>query len=332
MCGLMRVARDKGSALNFLDKADLRFKNLHLTMDSVCSKLHSEGVGAVKKCAQVISFDDEEHLWQQGVLGFDNPPVLFNTVFFYVGLHFCLRGGQEHRELSPAQFQRHPEDPEIYTENTYYEYSEYISKNNQHRFKDIHAKNKVVKAYAIPSSSKCIVKILDMYFSRLPSQPKAFYLRPFTQVPKCPEKPWFINVPVGVNTLNTVVATMSDKAGLPVRYTNHSLRATAASRMYATNVPEKLIAEKTGHRSLAGLRAYERTTIIQEQAVSKTINDPSLTFVEAEERFSSHKSKQSEEKGDEKPNVEGASTDNSVVKIPMISGTLNNCVFNFYSN
>ena len=174
MCGLMRVARDKGSTLNFLNKSDLRFKSLHLTMDSVCSKLHSEGVGAIKRSAEVISFDDEERLWQRGVLGFDNPPALFNTVFFYVSLHFCLWGVQEHRDLSPEQFQRHPEDSKIYTENTYYEYSEYISKNNQHRFKDVHAKNKVVKAYAITSSSRCIVKILDTYFARLPSQPKLF--------------------------------------------------------------------------------------------------------------------------------------------------------------
>ena len=79
-----------------------------------------------------------------------------------------------------------------------------------------------------------------------------------------------------------------------------------------------------------GLRAYERTTIIQEQAVSKTLNDPSSTFVEAKESLTSHKTKQLEGKGVEKPNIEKVSCENSTEKIPMISGTLNNCVLNFY--
>lgn len=76
---------------------------LHLTMDSICSCLHSEGVGANKKSAEVISFKDEQCLWNKGVLALNNPYGLFNAVFFYVGLHFCLRGGQGHRSLSGVQ-------------------------------------------------------------------------------------------------------------------------------------------------------------------------------------------------------------------------------------
>ena len=36
--------------------------------------------------------------WERGVLGLDNPRSLLYTTFFYVGLHFCLRGGQEQRD------------------------------------------------------------------------------------------------------------------------------------------------------------------------------------------------------------------------------------------
>ena len=52
---------------------------------------------------------------------------------------------------------------------------------------------------------------------------------------------------------------MSKVAGTEVRYTNHSLRATAMTRMYNRGVPEKLIAEKSGHRSVDALRVYEHT-------------------------------------------------------------------------
>ena len=50
--------------------------------------------------------------------------------------------------------------------------------------------------------------------------------------------------------------------------TNHSLRATGASRLFEANVPEKLIKERTGHRSTDSLRIYERTSVPQQKTVS----------------------------------------------------------------
>ena len=211
-------------------------------------------------------------MWEKGVLSFATPKTLQYAVFFYVGLHFSLRGGQEQRDLKVDQVRRHPPDISLYDENTYYEYVESIAKNNQHRFKDIHGKNKVVKAFAIPESNKCVVKILDFYLSKLPGGPKSFYLRPRDRAPEDDDAPWYINVPVGVNTLQAMVPKMSEEAGTSVRYTNHSLRATSASRLFACNIPEKIILDKTGHRSLAGLRSYEKTTCEQEHFVTKVLN------------------------------------------------------------
>ena len=51
-------------------------------------------------------------------------------------------------------------------------------------------------------------------------------------------------------------------AGMEGFYSNHSLRATAATRMYSADLPEQLICEKTGHRSEA-VRSYKRTSSIQ---------------------------------------------------------------------
>ena len=93
----------------------------------------------------------------------------------------------------------------------------------------------------------------------MPQEPKAFYLCPLDKIPV---KPWFINMPVGINTLNNVVSKVCKSLDVTLpNYTNHSLRATAASRMFEKGVPEKIIAERTGHRSLSGLRAYEKTIL-----------------------------------------------------------------------
>ena len=56
LCGILRIVRGNGVSFNFLDKSDIRFHDLHQTLDCVCCDLHSKGVGADKKSASVISF------------------------------------------------------------------------------------------------------------------------------------------------------------------------------------------------------------------------------------------------------------------------------------
>ena len=60
--------------------------------------------------------------------------------------------------------------------------------------------------------------------------------------------------------------------------TNHSLRATGATRLFEANVPKKLIKEVTGHRSSDSLRVYEHTSISQQQVVSTLMCGQSRQF------------------------------------------------------
>ena len=321
LCGLYRISKSNGVPFNFLDKSDTRFVVLHNTLDSLFSRLHSEGVGAFKKSASVITVQDEDLFWESKIMSIDSPKGLQNLVFYYVGIHFCLRGVQEQHDLTVEQFKRSPADPKVYDDNTYYEYVELISKNNQHRFKNIHSKNKTVKVHAMIGCVKCFVKILDFYFTKLPPDPKAFYLRPHTNRPLDSGKPWYINVPVGVNTLKTILPKMSEEAGASVRYTNHSLRATSASRLFASGIPEKVIQEKTGHHSLAGLRAYEKTTSTQERTVTKILTSTQL-FQNPKVVDTKH-----EEQLELLQDVEKGKKEHST----LFSGDLHNCVFNFHS-
>ena len=87
-----------------------------------------KGVGADTKSASVISFKDEDLFWETGAVGFETPRSLHILVCYYVGLHFCLQGGQEQRDLSFQQLSRIPPDRDVYDEDTYYEYAEYVSK------------------------------------------------------------------------------------------------------------------------------------------------------------------------------------------------------------
>ena len=86
--------------------------------------------------------------------------------------------------------------------------------------------------------------------------------------------------------MKTFMPDIAAESGLSVRCThNHSLRATAVTRMYNTGVPEKLIAEKSGHKSLKALRVYERTSEFQEKSAGQCIQsgtsfDPVATIDE----------------------------------------------------
>ena len=61
-------------------------------------------------------------------------------------------------------------------------------------------------------------------------------------------------------------------------YTNHNLQATAVSRMYNSGVPKKIIAEKSGHRSLDALRSYKNTEEELYKEAEQSIVDPDKKF------------------------------------------------------
>ena len=85
----------------------------------------------------------------------------------------------------------------------------------------------------------------------------------------------YSRTPIGRNTLNTKLGKMCSLAGIEGRVTNHSMRATSVTQMYPTGVPEKVIQERTGHRSLEALCVYERTNTQQHQMVSSILSAPS---------------------------------------------------------
>ena len=294
LAAFQRVFLSNKIPFNLFDKGDHRFQDLHKTLDTVCVSLRKEGIGAEVKHAPMISMEHEDIMWQSGVLGCSSPYPLLRAVFYLVGLHFCLRGGQEHRDLKQSQLSRVPS--EGYDADTHYVYVENGSKNYQG-----------VRAFAQPTSERCPVHILDLYFSKLPPNATAFYMQPMMNVPVDPTRPWFKKTPVGVNTLKNMMSKISELAGLPVRYTNHSIRATSTSRMFISGVPEKIVAEVSGHKSLTALRQYEKTTKEQFQSAGQCI--------------SSMKSFNEMKKEPEE-------VDKITLQLPSISGS-KNCTFNF---
>lgn len=224
------------------------FKPLKNVCDSLFKKLHSKGIGTETKATTVISASEEDKLWESGVINMDTPQGLLRG-FFYNGKHFCLRGGQEQRNLRLSQFLRETTVVDGKSHGCYI-YKEFGSKNHQGGFNSLNVKNKVVKQYENTANpERCHVKLLDKYFEVLPREAKdndAFYLTPLSKKPSDTLKPWYSKSPVGHNRLNTMLKEMCQEAEISGKFTNHSLRAYGTSTMFQANVPEKLIQQRTG--------------------------------------------------------------------------------------
>jgi hypothetical protein len=149
--------------------------------------------------------------------------------------------------------------------------------------------------------------VLDAYIQKLPEFSDDFYFHPLLKTPHL--GPWYARAKVGVNTLKKFMPDLSKEAGLSVHYTNHSLRVTAITRMYEGGIPENLISEKSGHKSIKALRSYETTSVQQEKVAGSMISGEASI---------------SECQGRKIPTAEAHQPN-----MPTFTG-MNNCMFTFY--
>ena len=67
---------------------------------------------------------------------------------------------------------------------------------------------------------------------------------------------------------------MCKAAGVEGNKANHSLRCSGVTSLYKSNIPEKLIQERSEHCSLTALCAYEKPTAEQILETSKVLVPP----------------------------------------------------------
>jgi len=86
-----------------------KFVPVQSTLDAVIKRSASQGLSLQSKQARVISEEMENVLWSRGLLGDKSPTTLLNTMVFVLGMHFALRGREEHRCLRhrPSQITVH---------------------------------------------------------------------------------------------------------------------------------------------------------------------------------------------------------------------------------
>ena len=237
----------------------VQFLDLRNTIDNIMKERTAKGLGK-ENPSLPISFAMEELLWQKGILGESNPIQLMHTVCYLLGLHCALRGRGEHyclrRHGCDSQFDFILDEDGVeclrYTEDP-------LQKANQGGINDDgKQKSKIVYIYADPNTDRDPLRLYKKYVTLQPKKSytcKSFYLRPLRNVtPTC----WYGDQSYGKTKVGSIVKEICSQAKFKGKFTNHSLRRTAATRMFHAKIEEKIVKEITGHSSDC-VRMYMKT-------------------------------------------------------------------------
>ena len=258
-CGILRKFRNFAPKINFFTQ--IEFSGFRQTLDSEMKKLTAAGTGTVKQKAS----SDEEQMWQRGLHGSNNLQTLIDTMIFMCGLYFALQSGKEYRSLHMDQIQLIES-----CDHPYLVYMENASKNHTGGLRHRKVKPKIVtiqirKIHHV-ASSPC-KKILEPLSTSKNNQGILFdsFEKPTGAI-------WYCNVHIGHNTLSKTVSRVCKSADINGFKTNHSLRVTAATRLFQSGRDKQLIMDCIGHHSMDGIRAYKQVTEEQEKEVSSILN------------------------------------------------------------
>ena len=236
---------------------DELFVKLRNVLDNTMKERTAQGLGVRRSCT-IISLAHEDKMFQCGALGEENPEQLLRTVIYMLGLHLALRGGVEHTRLRRLGFQCQITtefDNDTGKEILLYQ-EDALQKTNQDSLvgKPSH---KIVRVFPSGDKNRCPVRLFGKYVGLLPQGRSCgkLYLRPRQ---KYTPSVWFCDQPYGKNKVTSAVKRACEIAKIQGKFTNHSLRATSASRMYHQNIPEQVIKEITGHKSEC-VRTYKHT-------------------------------------------------------------------------
>ncbi|XP_062602127.1 zinc finger MYM-type protein 2-like [Saccostrea cucullata] len=249
MCGLLRHLRDiEIFGMNFLDHNDDRFARTRKVLDARMKSLVAQGIGTTVRQADPILPEQEDILWEKGVLGQNSAISLQNTVFFYACKVFGLRGCDEHRQLMCEQFKLGSD-----AQGQFIQFVGRQNKTYQGGLRQMQLSNKNIKHYC-KLGDRSLYEIFDLYLTTLGND-GLFYRKPLPG----PEIR-FGTQALGMNKLKSMMKEMCAAGGLTGNFTNHSGKRTCATQMYLSGIDEQEIMARTGHRSEKAVRKYKRSS------------------------------------------------------------------------
>ena len=219
---------------------DIAFQTANHVFTGVLKTLRKEGLDVTSHHPAISQKDMEKLYSNTDIIGEDTPKALQNKVWLEMGIHFGRRGREGWRELkvSDILFKKDEDDDEYVT----LKHNE-LDKNHQGVGRQEEEKKQVMYA----QEEYCPVRSLKKYIAKLDPACPALFQKP-KQV-ALSDGPWYEPKPISKNALGKFLSNISKEAKLSVIYTNHCLKATAATILNAAGTECKKICAVTGHKS-----------------------------------------------------------------------------------
>ena len=217
LAGLLRHMRSLNpSCPNFLHPSNQTFKPLHDSLVNVLHEIQTSDAVTEARSAEPFSAEEEERLWDLGVLSTHTPKGLLRAVYYLNAKNFRIFGANAHRtlklsqikrQLSPQRYVYTPSATDLGTEQSGVMLM--MKKKN---------KDTIVVNSSVEKGNRCHVRVLDVYLQKIPPEAferDVFYLQPIKHFDYPPEGVrWFTTQPVGKNSLGAMVREMCADAGI----------------------------------------------------------------------------------------------------------------------
>ena len=185
---------------------------------------------------------------------YESPTKLAQYVWFMLGFNLARRGREGWTNMTKSTFEfKRDDNGEEYLTMSASECTKNWqggSSSNSWDYSDIriHATNNL-------DPTKDFLTVFRFYLSKLNPNCDRLFQRPKGKM-WSRDDVWFDNVPMGKNTIGTMLQTISKAAGTSIVYTNHSVRATAITAMYQAGIDRSHICKISKHKREETLQHY----------------------------------------------------------------------------
>ena len=230
--------------------SDPVFSKANHVMEGIFKDLTVKGLDVPKPHCP-LEPGDFAKLIRSGTVGLDNPRSLQNLVWLTIALQFGKRGREGWRYMKKDTFVEG-----IDGEGKRYFCYKATQKEKKYSGGSIAASHRPdARVYEKDGEELCPVRAITLYLSYLSPKIDNFWQKPNMEYYHV-SGVWYAAQPLGVNTLNAMMKSMSKAASLPLHHTNHCVHATSCTVMAEAGVQDRDIIKVTGHKDANSLKRY----------------------------------------------------------------------------
>ena len=201
------------------------------------------------------SIEDEDMTRLRSYFDRRTPETLQEEVYFILIYYLGLRGREWIRRLRKS-------DLHFCSDSNGREYLEVkgiesLQKNQQPSLSNDPVSPKSPRIYKSENPDTCPVSAVKLLLEKLPEDSETLFYKKTTKWEESVH--WYnLKMPMGVNTIGSLMNKISKNAQLSRVYTGHCIRPTIVTNLFNKGVPMEEISCITGHKNIKSVKRYVR--------------------------------------------------------------------------